>query len=224
TYYADYICIHSESKVDLQRLLNSFTASSTACGLILSPDKSRIFSPRNSGTLPECTVGYTVILPCKQYIYLATPVRQRVHPIVLNLIDQLQQLLTPLPCLTNNAAGISILVTRTVYIVYPICCRLPFSCPMSSPPKSLVPLEKFQNKVMRFILGCPTSTRIVNMQIELNLPSLNLDIYVHVAEDDHGPPPWRIPCPAVTFTHTTKADPPLLQKQLALETIDRVST
>ncbi|KAG7164024.1 putative RNA-directed DNA polymerase from mobile element jockey-like 53, partial [Homarus americanus] len=55
------------------------------------------------------------------------------------------------------------------------------------------------------------------------LIQLALDINVPIAEVDHGPPPWRIPCPAVTFTHTTKAGPPLIQKQLALGTIHRVS-
>jgi len=37
-------------------------------------------------------------------------------------------------------------------------------------------------------------------------------------------PPWRVPHPAVTYTPTSKSDPPLLQKQLALETIASVST
>ena len=51
-----------------------------------------------------------------------------------------------------------------------------------------------------------------------------LDLRVPVVEVDHGPPPWRIPTPQVTFTPTSKADPPLLQKQLALEHISAVSS
>ncbi|KAG7165296.1 hypothetical protein Hamer_G007088 [Homarus americanus] len=43
------------------RFLNTFSALSSACGLILSPDKSRIFSPRNPETLPEFTVGEIVL-------------------------------------------------------------------------------------------------------------------------------------------------------------------
>jgi len=134
---------------------------------------------------------------------------------------------------------------------------------------------------MRYILWYPISTRIVNIQTELNLlqiveriyanvssfsvkclhsphlaphysrvfrtlldpvaprPPLRpgvrslintvcsilqrLDINVPVAEVDHGSPLWRIPHSEV-FTPTSKADPPLLQKQLALETIARVSS
>ncbi|KAG7164413.1 hypothetical protein Hamer_G003612 [Homarus americanus] len=73
-------------------------------------DKSRIFSPRNLGTLPEFSVGDCVIPPCMQYVYLGAPVRitpaipvRRVHPIVRDLMDRLQQRLTPLMWLKNNA-------------------------------------------------------------------------------------------------------------------------
>ena len=51
-----------------------------------------------------------------------------------------------------------------------------------------------------------------------------LDLRVPVVEVDHGPPPWRIPQPQVTFTPTSKTDPPPLQKQLALGHISTVSS
>ncbi|KAG0725045.1 hypothetical protein GWK47_039378 [Chionoecetes opilio] len=135
---------------------------------------------------------------------------------------------------------------------------------------------------MRFILGCPLSTRIVNMQSELDLSPLveksyasvtflsvkclhspypaphfsavirtslepnacrlplrpgghnlinavcnnlcDLDITVPEEAAIPGLPPWRVPLPIVTFTPTFKDVPPLLQKQLALETIAGVFT
>ncbi|KAG0714003.1 hypothetical protein GWK47_014959 [Chionoecetes opilio] len=40
------------------------------------------------------------------------------------------------------------------------------------PHTSLDPLDKFQNRVMRVILGCPLSTRVVNMLTELHLPPI----------------------------------------------------
>ncbi|KAG0728461.1 hypothetical protein GWK47_032401 [Chionoecetes opilio] len=46
--------------------------------------------------------------------------------------------------------------------------------------KALEPLEKFQNRVMRFILGCPLSIRIVKMQSEFDLPPLVERIYANV--------------------------------------------
>lgn len=48
------------------------------------------------------------------------------------------------------------------------------------PKSALDSLDKFQNRVMRFILGCPSSTRIVNMQAELKLQSLADRIHSNV--------------------------------------------
>ena len=167
-------------------------------------------------------------------------------------------------------------LAKTIYIAYiaPTLSQLSKT--------TLEPLEKFQSKVMWYILGCPTSTRIVNMLTELNLPLVKerihanissfgvkclhsphlaphyshvlrasldsaaphpplcpgvrilantvcstlqrFDLRVPEAEVNHGPPPWRIPQPQVTFTPTSKADPPLLQKQLALEHIRAMSS
>ena len=291
TCYADDICIHSTSSEDLQHFLHSFYEHSSSCGLIISPEKCRIFSPRKPRTLPAFLVGTSVIPYCTQYIYLgapvrvtpSTPVRQRVHPLVKEVLSRLQQRLTPLQWLTNNAAGVSIPVARNIYVAFirsvvdylsPAVCQLPRS--------ALDPLDKFQNKAMRLILGCPISTRVANMLQELRLSPLVERIYANVTyftvkclqtpqiaphysnvigtsldptaprprllpggyalvraictnmqrvgfhirrqEIVHSPPPWRIPLPAVTYTPTCKSDLPLLQKQLALETIAKVTS
>lgn len=286
TCYADDICIHSNSSQDLQRFLYAFYTSSTSCGFVISPEKSRIFSTRNPQTLPAFTMGGSVVPHCTQYIYLGAPVRitpamparQRIHPIVKDLLDRLEKRFIPIKWLANNMRGVSIPVARNIYIAFlrsvvdylsPALCQLPKT--------SLEPLEKFQNRVMRFILGCPSSTRIVNMLSELNLTPLVSRIYSNVTffsvKSLHSPhlaphysqviraaldlntprprlrpagrnlvrtvcadlrrleievpaaeivsvlPPWRVPHPIVSFTPTCKADHPILQKQLALETI-----
>ncbi len=290
TCYADDICIHSSSPRDLQLFLHDFYMSSTACGLIISPEKSRIFSSRNLRALPAFTMGGTAIPHCTQYTYLGAPVRvtpaiparQRIHPIVKNLLDRLQPRFAPIKWLATNTAGVSIPVARTLYILF-LRSVVDYLSPALSqlPRKALEPLEKFQNRVMRFILGCPLSTRIVNMQSELDLPPLIERIYANVTYFSvkclHSPhlalhfsavirtsldpdaprlrlrpgghnlvnvvcdnlcglditvpeqaavpglPPWRVPLPVITFTPTSKDALPLLQKQLALETIAGVS-
>ncbi|XP_068229696.1 uncharacterized protein [Palaemon carinicauda] len=189
TCCADDICIHSTSPDHLQRFLSSFYESASSCDLIISPGKSRIFSPRPARNLPEFTVGNNVVPLCTQYIYLGAPVqiapsipvRQRVHPIVQDLLARLQRRLTPLKWLTNYSAGVSIPVARTIYIAFirsVIDYLSPALCQLSR--STLQPLEKFQNQAMRFILGCPASTRIVNMQHELRLPPLVERIYPSV--------------------------------------------
>ena len=189
TCYADDICIHSTSPDDLQRLLHAFYLSASSCGLVISPAKSRIFSTRPACSLPNFTTGRDVVPLCTQYLYLGAPVkilptipaRQRVHPLIQDLLTRLQRRLTPLRWLTSSAAGVSIPVARTIYITFirsvvdylsPALCLLFTS--------TLQPLEKFQNQTMRVILGCPVSTRIVNMQQELRLPPLVDRIYSNV--------------------------------------------
>lgn len=54
--FADDICIHSYSAEDLQRHLDSSSAAAS-CGLIISPEKSRIISLRNPRLLPMFSVG-----------------------------------------------------------------------------------------------------------------------------------------------------------------------
>ncbi|ROT73586.1 RNA-directed DNA polymerase [Penaeus vannamei] len=94
TCYAVDICVHSNSPEDLQHFLHSFYESSSSCGLVISPEKSRIFTPQNLRRLSEFSVGPSIIPFCTQYIYLGSPVRvlpttparQRVHPIVQKLL------------------------------------------------------------------------------------------------------------------------------------------
>ncbi|KAK7012881.1 hypothetical protein SK128_016650, partial [Halocaridina rubra] len=155
TCYADDICIHTTSTHDLQHMLHDFYVSATSCGLIISPEKSRIFTSRNCRALPAFAMGGNVIPHCTQYTYLGAPVRitpaiparQRIHPFVKSLLDRLEPRFAPVKWLANNAAGVSIPVARTLYILLlrsvvdylsPALCQLP--------KPALEPLEKFQNR------------------------------------------------------------------------------
>ena len=194
TCYADDICIHSTSPIDLQLLLDSLSVASSQCGIIVSPEKSRIFSCRPQQTLPDFTIGRFVIPLCSQYRYLGAPVkitpalaaRRQVHPIISDLLARLQRRLKPLQWLTNHSSGISIPVARTIYIAF-IRSVVDYLSPalIQLPRAALEPLEKFQNAAMRVILGCPMSTRIVNMQSELRLPPLVERIYSNVTSPHH---------------------------------------
>ncbi len=122
TCYADDVSIHSASPQDL----HAFATSSAACGLIISPDKSRIFSTRNPRTLPVFTMGGNVIPRCTQYTYLgapvrvtpAIPIRQHIHPIVQDLLHRLERHFIPVKWLANNVRGVSIPVLKTIYIAF----------------------------------------------------------------------------------------------------------
>ena len=64
TCYADDICIHSTSPYSLQYLLDSFSSSASACGLIISSEKNRIFSLRDSRVLLQFTIGQRLVPLC----------------------------------------------------------------------------------------------------------------------------------------------------------------
>ncbi|KAK3889118.1 hypothetical protein Pcinc_006860 [Petrolisthes cinctipes] len=271
--------------------LDSFSVASSHCGIIVSPDKSRIFTCRLPQARPVFTIGGTVIPMCSQYCYQGAPVniwpivpaRPQDHPIVQDLLGRLQRRLTPLQWLSNNSSGISIPVARTIYIAF-IRSVVDYVSPalIQLSRATLKTLEIFQNRAMRIILGCPMSTRIVNMQRELRLPPLidriycnitcftvkclhfphlsphysqlvrtslrpnspvppilpaertlirsvssmlrSLNIDIMVADFPPGPPPWMLPTPDVSFTPTSKSELPSLQRQLALEHIETVTS
>ncbi|MPC71536.1 hypothetical protein E2C01_065814 [Portunus trituberculatus] len=173
-------------------MYNTFFMPSTcpvSCGLIISQEKSRIFPPVTSGHCRRSPVGGTVVPHCAQYTYLGAPVRvtssiparQRVHPIIKDLLDRLEPRFTLIKWLATNATGVSTPVVRTLYIQF-IRSVIDYLFPALAqlPRKVLEPLEKFQNRIMRFILGCPPSTRIVNMQTDLDMPPIIDRIYANI--------------------------------------------
>ena len=94
TCYADDICIHSNSTQNLQLFLHAFYSSTPA-------EKSWIFSSRNPRSL--LTVGDGGVPQCTQNIYVgaplcttpAIPARQRIHTIVKELLNTLEQRFIP---------------------------------------------------------------------------------------------------------------------------------
>ncbi|MPC54264.1 hypothetical protein E2C01_048174 [Portunus trituberculatus] len=63
---------HALARDDLQHYLHSFHAAAAACGLVISPEKSRMYSTLNH--LPQFIMGESIIPWCRQYLYLGAPV------------------------------------------------------------------------------------------------------------------------------------------------------
>lgn len=134
-------------------------------------------------------MGGRIVPHCTQFPYLGAPVlittatnaQQRIHLIVQDLQDKLQQHFAPVIWLANNATGVDIHIAKIIYTLFLLSVidyHSPALCQLL--PASLEPLEKFQNRVMRFILVCSASTKIVNMLSELNLSPLVDRIYTNV--------------------------------------------
>lgn len=62
------MCIHSSCPEDLLRFLHFFHVASDSCGLITSPEKSRVLAFRPVRTLPEFIIGKRVIPLSNQYL------------------------------------------------------------------------------------------------------------------------------------------------------------
>ena len=178
TCYVDDIYINSNSPDDLQYFLRSFHLSTCSCGLVISSEKRRIFLSADQEHFRLSQLETKNIHLCTQYLYLSAPVhitahipaRQRQHPIINDLLFQLERCLFPLKWLTNYTAGVSILVARTIYVASIRSVVDYLSSALVQLFRTVLqPLEKLQNKAMRLILGCPSSTRIANMQTELPL-------------------------------------------------------
>ena len=81
--------------------------------------------------------------------------------------------LKPLEVLANRGTGAGIPVLRMVYIST-VRSIIDYASPLlvSYTENDLIPLEIIQNKTMCLILGCPRTTRIEIMRLELNLCSI----------------------------------------------------
>ena len=168
--YADDICIRAPSARDMQEILNQLSEVTKELGLVISALKTKC----NSTTGEQITflLNDQPLDECTHYKYLGIPTPLP-KDYVKTLCNKLSQRLRPLKVLANRIAGVNINICRTFYIAY-IRSLVDYNalqlCTLSY--TSLKTLEKIQNKALRIILGCPMSTRIVNMQNELNLPPL----------------------------------------------------
>lgn len=120
--------VFTTSSAHLQLFLDSFYQISVTYGLIVSPQKSWIFSCCPLATLLELTVGDSINSLCSHYCYPGAPVQiseaflpqYQPHLVVCDLLDHLQHQLWPLQWLTSNSSVISISVARTVHVTF-IC-------------------------------------------------------------------------------------------------------
>ena len=180
--YADDICIKAQSPDRLQGLLDQFAESSLKCGFVISVDKTKVLIEKNNYNSPSHNpnpiafhIDNTELNHCTSYPYLGiqTDVVRNCKKYVKDLKDRLTDRLKPLKTLVGKTVGINVNIARTFYLLY-IRSLIDYNAlHLASLSDSLLDtLETVQNTAMRLILGCPMSTRIVNMRLELKLPTL----------------------------------------------------
>ena len=168
--YADDICFRTKTVQDMQILMTQFHELTVKYGLVISVPKTKVqLSENMTGGI---MLGDNQIEKCNSYKYLGieTPLPK---DYVKQLGVRLKSRLRPLKLLAGRTAGANINMCRTFYLAYirslvdyhalHLCKR---------PVRELDALEKVQNEAMRIILGCPVTTRVVNMLCELRLTTL----------------------------------------------------
>ena len=176
--YADDICIHAADATEMQNILDQISNKVKELGLIISVPKTKyhVSSVENI----QLMLNDNSINRCNEYKYLGVPTPLP-NNYVKVLCDRLSRRLRPLKTLANRIAGVNIKLCLTFYIAYVRSLVDYNSLQLASLSRSsLRPLETIQNRAMRIILGCPSSTRIILMQKELNLPPI-IDFIQQVA-------------------------------------------
>ena len=171
--YADDIVIQC---VDENTMKNALAELQNLClhmGLIVNENKSK-FQSRMIQSGCTFVLNGTELEKVSSYKYLG------MYICFNKSIDEINHVrnvctarLNPLRVLANKGNGAGIPVLRMVYIST-IRSVIDYAAPLliSYAESELRPLEVIQNKAMRIILGCPRSTRIEIMRLELHLPSI----------------------------------------------------
>lgn len=100
--YYDGIRIHSDP-TNPSVSHQCFYDSTTACGFVISPEMSKIFSTRYPWTLPDIKIGGRVVPYCAQYFYFGVPVRitqgipvrQHIHPNIKESSTDCNSIMSP---------------------------------------------------------------------------------------------------------------------------------
>ena len=168
--YADDICLKTTSKLRLQSLLTALTQKCIECGLIMSVEKTQILNRHKTQPFPF-TINNTVLKTCESYRYLGIETNDPKY--ISSLRERLYSRLKPLRVLTGKTFGLNVKLARTFYLAFIRSIIDYHALHLAGyTEKAIKPLETVQNEAMRLILGCGGSTRIVNMRLELNLPSI----------------------------------------------------
>ena len=168
--YTEDICIHAKDAIEMQNILDQISDKVNELGLVISVPKIKYQVSSKEDI--QLMLNDKSVDRCNEYKCLGVPTPLP-NNYVKVLCDRLFRRLRPLKTLANRVAGANIKLCRTFYIAYVRSLVDYNSLQLATLSRSsLRPFETIQNRAMRIILGCPSSTRIVLMQKELNLPSV----------------------------------------------------
>lgn len=172
--YADDILIHVKSYQEIYSALGSISSLCNELGLIISTDKTKIYSHHVKDRNKIFYLDRNRIEQVASYKYLGVKM-----PHTTEDVDYLnQRCKTRLSALravagNNTTSGANIRIARLMYVGY-IRPLIYYAAPalITQSSSSIRKLELMQNMAMRIIMGCPRTTKILNMRNELGLLSI----------------------------------------------------
>ena len=170
--YADDIILQCKYESTMQMALEELQSLCMHMGLVINEGKTKYQSRCHTNN--RLMLNGTKLEKVCTYKYLGMHIGYTQSHEEINYLKNIcTARLNPLRVLANKGNGAGIPVLRMVYIST-VRSIIDYAAPLliTYSENELKPLEIIQNKAMRIILGCPRTTRIEIMRIELNLPSI----------------------------------------------------
>ena len=176
--YADDVCIVARGPhrcANLQRGLNMVSAKSRVLGLKVNINKTKLMAIKCDPPIGDICIDNVPIEWVNTYMYLGTCIDKKLEfkQEVSYLREKAKSRLATMRYMTSLKEGANLEIQRKYYIA---CTRslVDYAAPVlhSLKDNQLESLEVIQNDAARLMLGAPMWTRLCNLRMEANLPSL----------------------------------------------------
>ena len=180
--FADDVCLvakGSNKYNDLQRGLNEIALKTKELGLKVSTNKTKLMAIKCNPPERNICMDGNPIEWVNSYMYLGIQIDSKLtfKQEVSYLREKAKARLSTMKHMTTLKEGANFEIQRKYYIA---CTRslVDYAAPVLNnlQTKQLESLEVIQNNAARLMLGAPMWTRLCNLRMEANLPSLDIRI------------------------------------------------
>ncbi|XP_066959103.1 uncharacterized protein [Macrobrachium rosenbergii] len=170
--YADDILIQCETEKDMIMVIRELSNLCMSLDLVVNEGKTKYQSKLTNGL--DFWFNGEKLQKVQSYKYLGMYIgfsntKEQINYVKNICIARLK----PMRVLSNFGNGVGVPILRSVYLST-VRSIIDYSAPLLSSfsDRDLKPLETLQNEAIRIVLGCPRSTRIEIMRMELNIPNI----------------------------------------------------
>ena len=180
--FADDVCLVARGRhrcTNLQRGLNMISNKTKELGLKMNINKTKLMAVKCEPPAMGIHIDGNLVDWVDSYMYLGICIDSKLtfKQEVTYLRERAKTRLSTMKYMTSLKEGANLEIQRKYYIA---CTRslIDYAAPVlhSLQEKQLESLEVIQNNAARLMLGAPVWTRLCNLRMEANLPSLKIRI------------------------------------------------